>query len=67
MSEALEFKVRNLHEIPFNIVTILVTYKMGFGLDDWIYCTLYIHNSGTTGNTALPLFYTFSNSPFYTL
>jgi hypothetical protein len=20
-----------------------VTYKMGFGLDDWIYCTLYIH------------------------
>jgi hypothetical protein len=23
-----------------------VTYKLGFGLDDWIYCTLYIHNSG---------------------
>jgi hypothetical protein len=22
-----------------------VTYKTGFGLDDWIYCTLYIHNS----------------------
>jgi hypothetical protein len=22
------------------------TYKTGFGLDDWIYCTLYIHNSG---------------------
>jgi hypothetical protein len=20
-----------------------VTYKMGFGLDDWIYCTLYNH------------------------
>jgi hypothetical protein len=20
-----------------------VTYKIGFGLDDWIYCTLYIH------------------------
>jgi hypothetical protein len=23
-----------------------VTYRPGFGLDDWIYCTLYIHNSG---------------------
>jgi hypothetical protein len=23
-----------------------VTYKTGFVLDDWIYCTLYIHNSG---------------------
>jgi hypothetical protein len=23
-----------------------VTYRTGFGLDDWIYCTLYIHNSG---------------------
>jgi hypothetical protein len=23
-----------------------VTYKMGFGLDDWIYCTLYIQNLG---------------------
>jgi hypothetical protein len=23
-----------------------VTYKTGFGLDYWIYCTLYIHNSG---------------------
>jgi hypothetical protein len=21
-----------------------VAYKTGFGLDDWIYCTLYIHN-----------------------
>jgi hypothetical protein len=25
---------------------VCVTYKTGFGLDDWIYCTLYIHNSG---------------------
>jgi hypothetical protein len=23
-----------------------MTYKIGFGLDDWINCTLYIHNSG---------------------
>jgi hypothetical protein len=23
----------------------LVAYKMGFGLDDWIYCTLYIHTT----------------------
>jgi hypothetical protein len=22
-----------------------VTYKRGFGLDDWIYCTLYIHTT----------------------
>jgi hypothetical protein len=22
---------------------------MGFGSDDWIYCTLYIHNWETTG------------------
>jgi hypothetical protein len=22
-----------------------MTYKMGFGLDDWIYCTLYIHTT----------------------
>jgi hypothetical protein len=26
-----------------------VTYKTGFGLDVWIYCTLYIHNSGLQG------------------
>jgi hypothetical protein len=25
----------------------------GFGLDDWIYCTLYIHNSGIQVITAL--------------
>jgi hypothetical protein len=25
---------------------LFVTYKKGFGLDDWIYCNLYIHNSG---------------------
>jgi hypothetical protein len=35
-----------------------VTYKTGFRLDDWIYCTLYIHTLGTTGSTALSLFYT---------
>jgi hypothetical protein len=23
-----------------------VAYRTGFGLDEWIYCTLYIHNSG---------------------
>jgi hypothetical protein len=22
-----------------------MTYKTGFGLDDWIYCTLYIHTT----------------------
>jgi hypothetical protein len=34
-----------------------VNYKMGFGLDDWIYCTLYIHNSGLQVITALSLIY----------
>jgi hypothetical protein len=33
----------------FSVLCILsrvgVTYKTGSGLDDWIYCTLYIHNS----------------------
>jgi hypothetical protein len=24
---------------------LCVTYETGFGLDDWIYCTLYIHNT----------------------
>jgi hypothetical protein len=32
-------------------------YETGFGLDDWIYCTLSTQLR-TTGNTALPLFYT---------
>jgi hypothetical protein len=25
---------------------VRMTYKRGFGLDDWIYCTFYIHNTG---------------------
>jgi hypothetical protein len=24
---------------------VWVTYRRGFGLDDWIYCTLYIHTT----------------------
>jgi hypothetical protein len=34
------------HSVHFNIVTrmgLCVTYKTGFGLDDWIYCALYIY------------------------
>jgi hypothetical protein len=30
-------------ENKYNIVRRRVTYKTGFGLYDWIYCTLYIH------------------------
>jgi hypothetical protein len=37
---------------------VWVTYKTGFGLDDWVYCTLYIHNSGLQAITVLSLFYT---------
>jgi hypothetical protein len=25
---------------------LCLTYKTGSGFEDWIYCTLYIHNSG---------------------
>jgi hypothetical protein len=42
-----------------------VTYKTGSGLDDWIYCILYIQLE-TTGNTALSLSYTLSSSPLHT-
>jgi hypothetical protein len=40
---------------------LCVTYKTGFGLDDWIYCTLNIHITRDY-NTALSLFYTLSSS-----
>jgi hypothetical protein len=43
-----------------------VTYETGFGLDDWIYCILYIHTFGTAGNTALSLIYTLYSSPLHT-
>jgi hypothetical protein len=43
-----------------------VTYKTGFGLDDWIYCTLYIHNPGLHVITALPLIYTLYSLPLHT-
>jgi hypothetical protein len=42
----------------FIVSLIRVTYKAGFGLDDWIYCTLYIHNSALQAFTALSLIYT---------
>jgi hypothetical protein len=47
--------------IDFNIVTcrcVCVTYTTGSGLDDWIYCPLYIHNSELQAITALSLIYT---------
>jgi hypothetical protein len=41
---------------------VCVTYKTGFGLDDWICCTVY----STTCNTALSLIYPLYNSPLLT-
>jgi hypothetical protein len=43
-----------------------MTYKTGFGLDDWIYCNLYIHKSGLQPITALLLSYTLYSSPLHT-
>jgi hypothetical protein len=51
---------RDIQSCPYDIINTVtcmgVTYMTGFGLDAWIYCTLYIH-TGTTGNTELSLFY----------
>jgi hypothetical protein len=43
----------HLHiRINFVLSRVGVNYKTGFGLDDWIYCTLYTQLSAA-GNTAL--------------
>jgi hypothetical protein len=42
-----------------------VTYNTGFGLDDWIDCTLFTQ-LGTTGNTTLLLIYILYSSPLHT-
>jgi hypothetical protein len=31
------------YDIKISLSRVGVIYKTGFGLDDWIYCTLYIH------------------------
>jgi hypothetical protein len=47
-----------LNYLLLRVGILCVTYKTGFGLDDWIYYTLYIHTVlGTTANTALSLVY----------
>jgi hypothetical protein len=65
-----KFEIVASHSLSLRYILILsrlgVTTKTGFGLDDWIYCTLYIRNSGLQAVTALSLFYTFSSSPLYT-
>jgi hypothetical protein len=56
--------------IIFNIVTcqgFCMTYKTVSGLDDWIYCTLYIHNSGLQAITVLSLFTPFTVQITYPL
>jgi hypothetical protein len=42
-----------LHLMPLTVLCqqchvygVCVTYKTGSGLDDWIFCTLYIHTTG---------------------
>jgi hypothetical protein len=36
---------QTLHFHIFTCRGLRVTYGTGFGLDDWIYCTLYIHTA----------------------
>jgi hypothetical protein len=43
-----------------------VTYKTGFGLDDWIYRTTYIYTLWTTGNIPQSLFYSLCSSTLHT-
>jgi hypothetical protein len=50
----------NLWLLDVILSRVGVTYKAGFGLDDWIYCTLYIHNLRLQ---ALLLDYTLYSSP----
>jgi hypothetical protein len=42
-----------------------MTHKTDFGLNYWIYCTLYIHNSGLQAITLLSLIYTHYISPLH--
>jgi hypothetical protein len=51
--------------IDFILSLVWVTYKTGFGLDDWIYYHLIHLQLGTTGNTALSLIYTHYSSPLH--
>jgi hypothetical protein len=45
---------------------VCVTYKTGFGLDDWIYCTLYIYTVRDYRQySATAILHTFS-SPLHT-
>jgi hypothetical protein len=46
LSQQVFFLYIRIHTITYCHVYGRLTYKTGFGLDDWIYCTLYIHNSG---------------------
>jgi hypothetical protein len=46
---------------------VRVTYRRGFGLDAWIYCTLCIHTVRDYRQySALLLFYTLSSSQLHT-
>jgi hypothetical protein len=52
--------------ISSRLGVVRVTYKTGFGLENWIYCTLYIHNPGLEVITAILLIYTLHSSPLHT-
>jgi hypothetical protein len=49
-----------LLECGLSAIRVEVTYKTGFGLDNWIYWHLIHSQLGTIRNTALALFYTLS-------
>jgi hypothetical protein len=52
--------------IKVNVLSrVGVAHRQGFGLDDGIYCTIYIHRTRDNKQYSAILFYTLSSSPFH--
>jgi hypothetical protein len=58
--------LHGLVRVERDIATCRGELQMDYGLDDWIYCTLYIHISGLNAITVLLLVYTPYSSPLHT-